>query len=141
MMTPLQILDEAAALLERPTPSLRRCWQRGCACLTRLALEQGLRRYWEQVAPPVARCPMRHQLLALASFVDAETARLARTAWYGLSRATHHHVYELPATLAELHSWHRDVMTLLDRLERQVSDDASGRGQSPAGAQPGQVHG
>lgn len=140
-MTPQQILNEAATLLERPTPSLRRCWQRGCACLTRLALEQGLRRYWERVAPPVARCPMRHQLLALASFVDTETARLARTAWYGLSRATHHHAYELPATLAELHSWHRDVMTLLDRLTQQLSGDPGGTVRSFAGGEPGHVQG
>jgi hypothetical protein len=97
---------------------MRRCWQRGCACLTRLALEHGLRRYWSRVAPTVARCPIRHQLLALPSFVDPQTSRIARTAWHGLSRAVHHHTYELAPTHAELHSWHDDVVTLLDRLDR-----------------------
>ncbi|MDW5330548.1 hypothetical protein [Plantactinospora sp. KLBMP9567] len=115
-MTPQQLLDEAAGLLVGPRPSMRRCWQRGCACLTRLALEKGLRRYWDRAAPTVAGCPMRHQLLALPSFAGAPTAQLARTAWHGLSRAMHHHTYELAPTLAELHAWHHDVGILLERL-------------------------
>ncbi|MGV9763593.1 hypothetical protein [Micromonospora tulbaghiae] len=115
-MTPEQLLDEAFTLLNRPSRSMRRCWQRGCACLTRLALEQGLCIYWDRVAPSVTRCPMRHQLLALPAFADASTALLARTAWHGLSRAMHHHVYELAPTVAELEGWHRDVTRLLPRL-------------------------
>lgn len=117
-MTPQQLLAEAAALLTRPSPSMRRCWQRGCACLVRLALEQGLRRYWEQVAPTVARCPMRHQLLALPSFAGTRATVLARTSWHGLSRAMHHHTYELAPTIAELRSWHDDVAALLDHLSQ-----------------------
>ncbi|MGY4680333.1 hypothetical protein ACWIGG_01020 [Micromonospora aurantiaca (nom. illeg.)] len=117
-MTPEQLLDEAFTLLNRPSRSMRRCWQRGCACLTRLALEQGLCTYWDRVAPSVTHCPMRHQLLALPAFVDASTALLARTAWHGLSRAMHHHVYELAPTHAELCSWHCDVVALLDELRR-----------------------
>lgn len=118
-MTPDQLLEEADTLLNHPSRSMRRCWQRGCACLTRLAMEQGLRVYWGRVAPTLARCPMRHQLLALSAFADASTACLARTAWHGLSRAMHHHVYELPPTHAELRSWHCDVVALLDQLKRQ----------------------
>lgn len=115
-MNPQQLLDEAATLLARPTPSMRRCWQRGCACLTRVALEKGLHHYWSHTAPSVAGCPMRHQLLALPSFVGAETALAARTAWHGLSRAMHHHAYELAPTAAELQSWHRDVVALVGLL-------------------------
>ncbi|MEU4477738.1 hypothetical protein AB0F68_06655 [Micromonospora sp. NPDC023966] len=115
-MTPEQLLDEASTLLHRPSRSMRRCWQRGCACLTRVALEQGLRICWDQVAPSLIRCPMRHQLLALPAFVDASTALLARTAWHGLSRAMHHHVYELAPTVSELEGWHRDVTRLLPQL-------------------------
>ena len=133
-MTPQQFLDQAATLLERPRPSLRRCWQRGCACLTRLALEQGLCRYWEREAPTVARSPMRHQLLALPAFVDEATALLARTAWHGLSRAMHHHAYELAPTHAELDSWHRDVAALLDRLARPRADP--GRTGRSGGSNP-----
>lgn len=128
-MSPQQLLDAAADLLAQPAPSMRRCWQRGCACLTRLALERGLRRYWERVAPSVAGRPMRHQLLALPIFAGAEVAATARAAWYGLSRAMHHHTYELAATAAELQGWHRDVMSLLPRLDAPpgTTTDASPR--------------
>ncbi|GAA1601944.1 hypothetical protein GCM10009679_01990 [Saccharothrix algeriensis] len=116
-MTPQQLLDVAGNLLIRPSPSMRRCWHRGCACLTRIALEEGLRSYWSRVAPSVASSPMRHQLLALPAFAGDEPARTARTAWYGLSRAMHHHTYELAPTAAELHGWHQDVASLLPRLD------------------------
>jgi hypothetical protein len=116
-MTEQQLLDAAARLLVQRSHSMRRCWQRGCACLTRIALEQGLRRYWARVAPTVARCPMRHQLLALPTFAGAEAAAHARAAWYGLSRAMHHHTYELAPTVAELRGWHRDVKALLSQLK------------------------
>ncbi|MEU8080730.1 hypothetical protein AB0B31_35390 [Catellatospora citrea] len=120
-MTPQQLLDAASQLLIQPSPSMRRCWQRGCACLTRVALEQGLRRYWAGMAPSVAGCPMRHQLLALPAFAGAEAAQMARTAWHGLSRAMHHHTYELAPTAAELHGWHQDVASLLSRLDPALS--------------------
>ncbi|HEX6968299.1 MAG TPA: hypothetical protein VF174_05750 [Micromonosporaceae bacterium] len=116
-MTPQQLLDAAAGLMVRPAPSLRRCWQRGCACLTRLALERALDDYWARVAPSVARRPMRHQLLALPRFAGPEAALTARTAWHGLSRAMHHHTYELAPTLAELRGWHEDVAALLSHLD------------------------
>lgn len=133
-MTPQQLLDEAAALLAQPRPSMRRCWQRGCACLTRIALEQGLRLYWHQVAPTIARCPMRHQLLALPHFVDAEAGLVARTAWHGLSRAMHHHTYELAPTVAELQAWHRDVTFLLPRFQSAAATAATASGHSPSRA-------
>jgi hypothetical protein len=118
-MTPQQLLDAARDLMTNPRPSMRRCWQRGCACLTRLALETGLRRYWQRHprTASVARSPMWHQLIVLPRFLDPETARIARAAWFGLSRAAHHHTYELPPTLAELGGWHRDVTYLLSRLD------------------------
>lgn len=115
-MSPDQLLDAAADLMVQPAPSLRRCWQRGCACLTRLALERALDAYWVRVAPSVAGCPMRHQLLALPRFAGPEVALTARTAWHGLSRAMHHHTYELAPTLAELRGWHEDVSSLLAQL-------------------------
>ncbi|MEO3743107.1 hypothetical protein [Plantactinospora sp. B5E13] len=119
-MTPQQFLDAAARLMTAPTPSTRRCWQRGSACLTRIALEHGLRGFWQRQAPSVLGCRMRQQLIVLSSLLDAETARTARAAWYGLSRAMHHHTYELAPTVAELDSWHRDVTRLLDRLDNRT---------------------
>ncbi|SNS77164.1 hypothetical protein SAMN05421812_101726 [Asanoa hainanensis] len=115
-MTPQGYLDAAGELLVRPPASMRRCWQRGSACLTRLALEQGLRDYWDRVAPSVADRVMRHQLLVLPTFAGAAAAATARTAWHGLSRAMHHHTYELAPTVAELRGWHENVTTLLTHL-------------------------
>jgi hypothetical protein len=126
-MTPQHLLDIAAQLLTQPPASMRRCWQRGCACLTRIALEQALQRYWQRVAPCVARCRMRHQLLALPVFAGAGTAATARTAWHGLSRAMHHHTYELAPTVAELEGWHRDVSSLLHQLDHAgAASDSAG---------------
>ncbi|BCL16063.1 hypothetical protein [Micromonospora sagamiensis] len=116
-MTPQHLLDQAADLLVNPRPSMRRCWQRGSACLTRVALEQGMRDYWSTIDVNVGRCRMSRQLLALRAFAGDETALIARTAWHGLSRAMHHHTYELAPTLAELRGWHRDVTDLLPRLK------------------------
>ncbi|GAA1790167.1 hypothetical protein HC028_00165 [Planosporangium flavigriseum] len=117
-MTPQQLLDAAAVLLTTPSPTMRRCWQRACASLTRVALEQALDGYWKRVEPTAARCPMRHQLLALSAVAGDEVTALARSAWYGLCRAVHHHTYELPPTVAELHGWHREVTALLALLDQ-----------------------
>lgn len=118
-MTPEQLLDEAATLMERPRQSMRRLWPRCCAALTRLAMEKGLHVYWERTAPELRDSPMRHQLLALHVLADSSTAIRATHAWHGLSRATHHHVYELAPTYAELRSWHGDVVELLGDLGRR----------------------
>ncbi|MEU7947412.1 hypothetical protein AB0C50_22265 [Micromonospora taraxaci] len=132
-MSPHTYLNAASALLLHPPSSMRRCWQRGSACLTRLALEQGLRHYWDQVAPSVVDCPMRNQLLVLPTFAGAEAASTARTAWHGLSRAMHHHTYELAPTVAELRGWHQDVTALLPQLELAgPADPKASRPDAPA---------
>ncbi len=119
-MTPQDYLQAAGELLFRPPTCMRRCWQRGSACLTRLALEAGLRDYWNLAAPSVVDRPMRHQLLVLPVFAGAEPATRARTAWYGLSRAMHHHIYELAPTVPELRGWHEDVTALLTQLPQAI---------------------
>src|SRR5262249_61762771 len=93
------------------------CWERACATLTRAALERHLVTYWSAVAPSVARGSLRHQLLALPVYADKQVAATARSAWHGLSRAVHHHTYELPPTIAELRTWHNDVAELISRLD------------------------
>ena len=52
---------------------------------------------------------MRPQLLLLPSYAGTGIAERARDAWTGLSRAAHHHAYELAPTAAELRSWHSTV--------------------------------
>jgi len=115
------MLEAAGALLREPPPSMAHCWQRGCATLMRAALEKQLKAYWSSAAPSVARSAQRHQLLALPSYAGSDVAATARSTWYGLSRAVHHHTYELPPTTAELEAWHQDVVALMPRLESTPS--------------------
>jgi hypothetical protein len=111
-MTPQQLLNEADQLLTRSTADTRGRWPRACAWLIRLALEETLDQYWARILPEAALCPMRPQLLLLPSYAGASTAERARDAWTGLSRAAHHHAYELAPTAAELRSWHTAVIQL-----------------------------
>jgi hypothetical protein len=64
-------------------------------------------------------------------FAGDEAAMMARTAWYGLSRALHHHTYELAPTVAELLGWHQDVTTLLNQLRAKLPVSARMTGLSP----------
>lgn len=116
-MTPQELLRAADALLTGATSSMGRCWQRACAALLRTALEQALRDYWQHRAPSVAAATMRSQLLILPVVAGQAVATTTRRAWNGLSRALHHHTYELPPTAAELRGWHDDVVQLQGLLQ------------------------
>jgi hypothetical protein len=108
-----RLLDAAERLLAPPEPGAaggtRGHWPRTCALLTRLALENALDEYWGRVLPSAAGCPMRVQLLLLPRYAGREAATLARESWPGLSRAAHHHAYELAPTAGELRDWHAAV--------------------------------
>ncbi|HEY8534581.1 MAG TPA: hypothetical protein VIL44_12080 [Micromonospora sp.] len=124
-MTPRDLLVAADQLMTQRHPTLRRCWQRACACLIRLACEQALEIYWRHTVPSMRGRPMRHQLLALTALAGPREATLARAAWYGLSRALHHHAYELPPTVGELRGWHRNVAALITSLEQRLRQQAA----------------
>jgi hypothetical protein len=130
-MTPTEMLEVAVELVDRPPASARRCWQRASASLTRIALEKHLAEYWTAVSPSVVNCPWRHQLLALPLYAGVDVARVARAAWHGLSRAVHHHTYELPPTVAELTGWHHDVATLISALDPAGVTPSHRNGHSP----------
>jgi tRNA U34 5-methylaminomethyl-2-thiouridine-forming methyltransferase MnmC len=126
-MSPQELLRAADTLLIGATPSMARCWQRACAALLRLALEQALRDYWQHRARSVAAAKMRAQLLILPVVAgDGAAAATARRAWNELSRAVHHHTYELPPTAAELRGWHDDVLQLLDHLRSDQQSQPKG---------------
>ena len=116
-MTPQQLLNEADQLLTRPTAGTHGRWPRACAWLIRLALEKHSTSTGRGILPEAALCPMRPQLLLLPSYAGASIAERARDAWTGLSRAAHHHAYELAPTAAELRSWHTAVTQLVRDLE------------------------
>jgi hypothetical protein len=119
------LLDEADRLLRDPVRGTRGLWPRTVALLARLALEQAIDELWRHREPGLADCSMRAQLLCLPSYVDADTAGDAAATWSALSRAVHHHAYELAPSAVELRGWLESV--------RQVASIAAPAEGSPDG--------
>ena len=61
---------------------------------------------------------MRAQLLSLDGYLSPAIARDAYQAWSALSRASHHHVYELAPTRDELLAWCEAVEGVISETER-----------------------
>ncbi len=113
-----ELLSEARRLVERPGTGTLGLWPRASALLARQALEVSLRSYWSAVAPGTEAVSMRAQLLCLEGYMSATTARQAHLVWTALSRASHHHVYELPPTRDELVAWFHTVGLVVELTER-----------------------
>ena len=108
----------AGGLLRRGDAATAGLWPRASALLALEALETGLSRLWEHRAIDLRGCSMRTQLICLRSYLeDARLAARAGHAWSALSRACHHHAYELAPTSGELDSWFRVVGELVERVE------------------------
>jgi hypothetical protein len=107
-MTPAALLAEARRLLHRATPETRGRWPRAAALLARQALETAVAEHGRARNLPLADCSARAQFLYLRETGHPHqrdlTAR-AYHAWTALSRACHHHAYELAPTAAELEGW------------------------------------
>ena len=95
-------------------------WSRATAWILRLALEQSVDELWARSVPELMRCPMRAQLLALRAFTGVETASQVATVWAALSRAAHHHDYELAPSVTELRRW-REQAEAISVLLSQVA--------------------
>jgi hypothetical protein len=111
---PRELLAMADLLLTEPPDSMAGRWPRAVAILVRQALELSMDRLWLRVAPGLGQASFRAQLLCLPAFVDRAVAASASVAWSELSRACHHHAYELPPTAEELAGW----LEVTDRLRR-----------------------
>jgi len=112
------MLTVARDLVQRPDPQTAGIWPRASALLARHALEAALDDLWRRRAPGLERCSMRAQLLCLPAYLPGE-ADLATRVWYawtGLSRACHHHAYELPPAAVELSAWIETIDQLVNRL-------------------------
>src|SRR6476661_4034891 len=94
--SPAELLAEAERLLTSRSADLRGTWPRAVALLTRQALEQTLDDLWRWKAPGTQMVSRRAQLLCLGPYIgDEELARDVRYAWAALSRACHHHPYDV----------------------------------------------
>jgi hypothetical protein len=60
---------------------------------------------------------MRAQLLCLGSYTDDEVGDRISYAYGGLTRACHHHPYDLSPTAEEINGWLDDVAALTTMLD------------------------
>jgi len=99
-------LATALGLLRKPEARTAGLWPRAAALLARQALEMSLDQYWKAKRPGLELCTTHAQLLCLREYwPDKEEAERIHLAWVALSRACHHHPYELAPTAAELERW------------------------------------
>jgi hypothetical protein len=114
---PRRLLDAARGML-RPDRFTAGLWPQGVALLTRQALESALDELWRRRAPGIAAASARAQLLCLGNYLrHPGLAEGVGYAWSGLSRACHHHAYELPPTAPELQGWIATVSEFVDAVE------------------------
>lgn len=106
------LLDTSDRLLREVVPGTRGVWPRVVAFAVRAALELEIDAFWARVEPEVAGAPMRSKLLLLEAYADRAVAQTASELWHELSRATHHHAYELAPTAHELRAWYAAVVEL-----------------------------
>jgi hypothetical protein len=116
---PRDLLDTAGRLLGRADPATAGLWPRASALLALQALEASVVRLWTHRTLDLRGCAMRTQLICLRSYLkDASLAARTGHAWSALSRACHHHPYELAPTSTELGSWFSVVGELVDQVDR-----------------------
>ncbi len=115
----LDLLGAARMLVDRPGEGTAGLWPRAAVLLARQALEVALKTYWSWAALGMEECTARAQLLCLGRFLgDPGLAGRAYDVWAALSRASHHHAYDLPPTQDELHGWFATVGEVVERTER-----------------------
>ncbi len=113
-----ELLKAARVLVNRSGADTKGLWPRASALLARQSLEVALKTYWSAVAPGTEQASMRAQLLCLQRYLSPAVARQAHQSWTALSRASHHHAYELAPTREELLGWLEGVGALIEQTER-----------------------
>lgn len=99
---PEQILDSAQAILDGKTMMPKTRAPRASAMLARQALEDAVRDLCDLAGADVGRATMRSRLIIIRVLLGSGVADLAETAWAGLTRACHHHAYELAPNADEV---------------------------------------
>ena len=139
---PSQLVDMARQLLNRASPETAGLWPRAAALLARNALEMAVDNYWSRRRIALESCPTFQQLICLREYLgDEELAGRVHHAWNALSRACHHHPYELSPTVGELGTLLETVGELL-AIENETPGGvppaarATARSRSARGARP-----
>ncbi|ADH68493.1 Uncharacterised protein [Nocardiopsis dassonvillei] len=106
-----RLLDSLAG----PGNGVRR---RGAAFLLRMALETGMREYWQRVHPQMARSSTRVQSICLDHQVSASLAGEWSSLLRTLNEACHYHRSALEPSLEELVRWRAGAYRILNDLAR-----------------------
>lgn len=113
--TPVRLLELARQTLA--PPAWRAAGPRAVALLGRQALEQFINDLWDWKEPRMRGSSTRAQLICLPRYLDPAIAARISLLWWALSRACHHHPYELAPT-------HSELAALLEETERVFADTA-----------------
>ena len=100
--TPTDLLDLADAILDGSVTVPGTCAARGGAVIARQVLEEAIERQCQELAGTTLRPTGRSQLILVRELGNPVEAAKAQIAWDGLSRACHHHSYELQPPVAEV---------------------------------------
>lgn len=111
-------LDLAAAVLDDPSLLPSGVSARTCTVLIRLAIERALDDFWTRNLPELGKASRRAQILVFSRRVNADIGRRYHQLWSELSRAAHHHAYELTPTAGELRAWHHEAVAVVAALRR-----------------------
>lgn len=110
--SPTDLLLHTRAVLAGDHTIPRSQVPRAAAILARQALEDTVNLL---SGDQLDQASMRSRLIIMRVLGDRVAAELATTAWSGLSRACHHHAYELAPTVAEVGRLVDQVSTLVER--------------------------
>jgi hypothetical protein len=135
-MRPLELVGEARRLLAEPDPYTVSAWGRAAALLARQALEESLAGFWRARASGIERLNMRTQLNCAQLYLPSAFAGDLSYTWHALSRATHHHPYELDPTQEELGTLLAQCEVLVQALDVESVQPGS---RSTAGLSSGNV--
>lgn len=118
--SPSELLAAADYLLSEASDASAGRWPRAVAILCRQALEGSLYDFWRAKAPGVEGASERAQLLCVRNYVSSGLAARSEHTWTALSRACHHHAYELAPTASELAGWLENVDALDQEVRRRL---------------------
>lgn len=124
-----QLLAVAQELVSGGRANYPGPWSRTAAVLGRLVIEGALGRFWHLRVPGLERCSTHAQLLCLGNYIrDRTLVRTIAAAWADLSRACHHHPYELGPTTDELDAWLAVADEFAAEVDRQIAAGTRKRG-------------
>ena len=116
---PVSLIDLAAGMLERKDARRPGLWPRASVLVARQALEGAVSGYWQMKKIPLENCSMHAQLICLREYLrEGDLASRVAHAWAAMSRACHHHPYELTPSAEEIRNWMEPVRELREVVLR-----------------------